>query len=410
MTNKCSGVRVLCRVWIALSCAAFCLPSTGWAGADANRLTLSELRVQRKEMAQKRRRIIYNNDGDDIGGHSRETPKGGKIDTAEALLAARTKAILGSQVDSIFYHSTRGMKIYYGAGAFKTLYDFPSPQNLIPLQNGRALIANTGEDALEIVVAFAHQHDLEIFYSNRMNDIHDWFSPEMLSTIKSRHPEYTIGHALAKEGTSPAETLRGMQQGKGPSTSLNFALPVIRDLTVEAMRQVCRNYQVDGIDLDYFRSPALFPPPVGPAHAELLNDMMRKMRKMTEEEGLRRGRPILISARALISAPYALRHGHDVTTWLREDLIDIVMPIHIGIVKRGSLRSLIALAHRHGAPAYPCLKEQWGRANWPLARGEALYRFSEEADGVTTFNCFDPAHPLWRELGDPEQLRQLPHQ
>ena len=68
------------------------------------------------------------------------------------------------------------------------------------------------------------------------------------------------------------------------------------------------------------------------------------------------------------------------------------------------------MAHRHQAPAYPCLKEKWDLANWPLARGEALYRFSEEADGVTTFNRFDPTHRLWRELGDTEELRKLPHE
>ena len=337
-----------------------------------------------------------------------ETPKGRNLDTPEELLALRTAAIVGSHVDSIFYHSTHGMKIIRRGGAFQQIYDFPDNRGF-PTRNSKTLLANSARDALDIMVDFSHRHGLEIVYSSRMNDNHDWFAPEILSTIKTTHPEYTIGHALAPKGTRPEETLRRMLQGKGPETTLNFALPVIRDLTVEAMRQVCRNYDVDGIDLDYFRQPALFPPPIGPEHVELLNDMMRKIRAMTEEEGLRRGRPILISARAIISADYALRHGHDIRTWLKEDLIDVLMPIHIGRVKRASLGALIQLAHRHQVPAYSCLKEPWALSNWPVARGEALFRFSEGADGITTFNRFDPGHRLWRELGDPEELRTLPN-
>ena len=406
MRSRLSTRTLIRNVGVVLFIGGFIFP-VGQAEAERNKLTLSELRAQRQKMVQRKRRIVYNNDGDDIGGHSQETPKGRDIDSPEELLELRTMAILGSQVDSIFYHSTRGMKVYYEHGAFKTLYEFPSPNNQTAIRNGKALIANSGKDALDVMVDFAHEHDLEIFYSNRMNDVHDWYTPEILSTIKVRHPDYTLGHAEAEEGTSPEETLKLMLKGKGPKTGLNFELAVIRDLTVEAMRQVCRNSDIDGIDLDYFRSPGLFPVPVGAEHAELLNDMMRKMRAMTEEEGLRRGWPILISARGIISAEYALQHGHDVTTWLREDLIDILMPIHIGQVKLASLRSLIQLAHRKNVPAYSCLKETWDESNWTMARKEALFRFSEGADGITTFNRFDPTHQLWHELGNPDKLRKI---
>jgi len=56
---------------------------------------------------------------------------------------------------------------------------------------------------------------------------------------------------------------------------------------------------------------------------------MRQIRQMTEEEGLRRGRPILISARGINSPQRSLKFGMDLESWLEEDLIDIVMPIHI---------------------------------------------------------------------------------
>ena len=36
-----------------------------------------------------------------------------------------------------------------------------------------------------------------------------------------------------------------------------------------------------------------------------------------------------------------------------------------------------------------------------------MSRFAEGADGITTFNRFNPTHQLWWELGDPDVLRDL---
>ena len=416
MAQNSSQLRlVLPHLVVAFVCTLIYLP--GSAPASENEYTLAQLRKDRKKMAQRKRRIIFNNDGDDVEGYGgpdneRTEASAALTATPEGLLSLRTTALLGSQVDTIFYSSIYGMKLMYEDSAFKRIYEFPDrkPQRRkVAVRNCHALIADYGMDNLEVMIDCARKNGLEIFYSNRMNDNHDWYFPEFLSAIKVRHPEYTIGHADANaQGTqTPAETLRLMLQGKQGETALNFELQVIRDLTVEAMREVCRNYDIDGIDLDYFRFFKLFPSPVGPEQRELLNDMMRAMRKMTEEEGLRRGRPILISARGVNSPERSLGFGMDLKTWLAEDLIDIVMPIHIS-GHQGSLKDFIELAHRYNAPAYPCVRyHRAHQHSWLEARGEAMSRFAEGADGITTFNRFDPTHRMWWELGDPNVLRDL---
>lgn len=378
---------------LVLLLAVILIIPTQTAVAKETTLTLTELRKERKMMAHRKRRIIFNNDGDDIGGHGASTPDG--------LLQLRTKALLGSQVDSIFYHSTFGMKVIFEDGAFNSIYEYPDTRG-VASRNCKALIASYGKDALDVMIDYCRKHDLEIFYSNRMNDVHDFYFPEMLSAIKVRHPEYVIGHG----DKNPEETLRLMRQGKKTNTGLNFGLKVIRNLTVDAMRQVCRNYDIDGLELDYFRSPSLFQSPVSPQEVELHNDMMREMRKMTEEEGLRRGRPILIAARGINDPQSSLKFGIDIETWLDEDLIDILMPIHLHR-QQGPLKSFFELAHHYNVSAYPCLRANETRHTWRVCRGEAMSRFAEGADGITTFNQFDPTHQRWRELGDPEILRDL---
>jgi hypothetical protein len=385
--------------------------------AKENAFTLAELRKVRKEMTHRKRRIIFNNDGDDFEGHggknnNRTKESAAMTATPEGLLKLRTTALLDSQVDTIFYSSVYGLRLMYRDSAFKRIYEFPDrkpKRREVGIRNYQALITNYGMDNLEVMIDCARKNDLEIFFSNRMNDNHDWYFPGFLSAIKVRHPEYTIGHADANAtGTqSPEETLRLMLQGKQGETALNFGLPVIRDLTVAAMQEICRNYDIDGIDLDYFRFFKLFPDPVGPEQIELLTDMMRKMRVMTEEEGLRRGRPILISARAINSLDRCLNWGIDFETWLEEDLIDIIMPIHVS-KQLGSLEGFYELARKYDVPIYPCVRYDAAyQHSWEKCRGEAMTRFAEGADGITTFNKFDPTHQMWWELGDPQALGNL---
>lgn len=411
--------RLVGRGWILFLLIAVGMAEPMELSAADEPYTLAQLRVERKKMAARRRRIIFNNDGDDIAG---ARPASGKIrsreeaalaTTPEGLLSIRTTALLGTQVDSIFYHSTYGMRIFLEDGPFKEIYAYPDTTPLpesegsdggggLAVRNCRRLIKKHGKDALEVMVDFCRQHDLEIFYSNRMNDVHDYYFPEMLSYIKVRHPEYTIGHEPAR---SPEETLKLLRAGRKTNTGLNFELKIIRDLTVAAMRQICRNYDIDGIELDYFRWASLFPE-VGPPQIELLNDMTRELRQMTEEEGLRRGRPILLAARVLNDPARSLQMGIDIERWLKEGRIDIVMPLHF-IWHQGPLKAFIDMAHNYGAPAYPCVRRVESQVSWPMCRGEALSRFAEGADGITTFNRFDPTHRLWRELGDPKVLQDL---
>ena len=59
-------------------------------------MTIAEMRAQRQELLDRPRRIIFNNDGCDV---LYEMTAG----TKEALLAARSTALPGTQVDTVFY-------------------------------------------------------------------------------------------------------------------------------------------------------------------------------------------------------------------------------------------------------------------------------------------------------------------
>jgi hypothetical protein len=325
--------------------------------------------------------------------------------TPQALLKVRTTALLGSQVDAIWYHSWEGMKLYYSNGAFAQIYGSVKPTGA-GVTNCQSLIANFGKDALEVMIDRCKKEGVEIFYCNRMNDTHDSFSP-ITRPIKLEHPEYTL---LSKEegqkyGGSKYPDVRTLW------AALNFEYDEVRQRTVDALREVCQSYDIDGIDLDFLRHPLYFPPTmqhrtVEERHIKLMNDMVRKIRAMTEEEGIRRGRAILVAARSEGDVALSRSIGLDVETWLKEGLIDVLIT--------GSwldyalpMKRIVGLAHRHGVPVYPMVNVSYQSPRYQdrtVWRGLARQRFGEGADGIYTFNTFEPTLWLWRELGDPKSM------
>jgi len=64
--------------------------------------------------------------------------------------------------------------------------------------------------------------------------------------------------------------------------------------------------------------------PVPQHKMDEMTELWRRVRQMTEEVGIKRGRPILIGIRIPDSMDYCRAMGLDVERWLEDDLIDLV--------------------------------------------------------------------------------------
>ena len=275
-----------------------------------------ERSAERKALARRRRRLIFNNDGDDL--FSMRPDEHGSA--AEALLAERTTALWGSQVDSIWYYSTHGMRLHHSGGPLGRLYGCPDP-DATATANYRLLLAE-GADALEVMIEACRQHGLEIFYSNRMNDCHDAFDDAILYHLRRQHPEWSL--STREEGRR-----HRYPEIRSLWTAWNFEVDAIRDLTVEAMREVARTYDIDGIELDFWRFTCYFPEsmrhePVTAAHRDLMTDLVRRIRHAVDEEADRRGRPVLLAGRCVGDQEISRNAGLDVEAWLEEGLVDLL--------------------------------------------------------------------------------------
>ncbi len=360
---------------------------------------VEELRAQRKKLANKKRRIIFNNDGcDAVYLTDKATP--------EELLKNRTTALVGSQVDSIFYvtwcsgfsHFTHNTKI----GTV-----FTCKENKLS-NNKTAEFIKQGTDPLKIMADFCRENDIEIFWSMRMNDTHDaaraWYGPLLFPPLKREHPQWLLG---SKEKRTK----------KGRWTAVDYGRPEIRDLAFRFVEEVCGNYNVDGVELDFFRHLNYFKGPAsgGVASREelgMMTDLIRRIRKMTEIEGLRRGRPLLVSIRVPDSVEYCKAMGFDIEKWMQEGLIDMMAVS--GYFRLNPWETSVALGHKYSVKVYPCLSESRLKKGMGKVRNtnegyraRAANAWAAGVDGIYMFNFFDPHSSLWKELGDAKTLGKL---
>lgn len=352
----------------------------------------------RRKLANRNRRIIFNNDGNDVFN----TPKAA---TPEGYLDERTSPLAGSQVDAIFSCT----------GVFN-LYSHRSKETELLLQGdigekaySRELIEQ-GRDALELIIDFGHRQRMEVFWSMRMNDTHDSYSEPLFCQWKKDHPDYLMG----KKGDK-------FPYGGKRWSAVDYRLPQVRDKVFRILQDVATRYDIEGLELDFMRHPVFFKPqmfgePVTQEHCGMMTDLLSRVRKMSEDVARRRGKPMLIAVRVPDSVGYSKAVGLDLRKWLDRDLIDIVTGscyFHLE-----PWQNMVALVKPYHLPFYACLSgsrlgcdssyvyccEGHG-GEW---RGEALTAWRAGVSGVYAFNRFNARDPLYRQLGSRELLEKLP--
>ncbi len=364
-------------------------------GAEQNTPGMKSLR---KKAAHRKRRMIMNNDGNDYS----RAPEGFSVNP-ESFLNMRSTPLVGSHVDAVFYCT----------GVFN-VYTHKSDETELRtmMSSGSHYVhelIKQGTDSLELMTGFCHEHNMECFWSMRMNDNHDSGKnyEYLLSEWKRNHPELLMG----KRGDEFSFT-------RGKWSMVDYSRQEVRDKVFRILEDVASRYDVDGIEYDFFRHPAYFKPqmfgePVTQEHCDMMTGLLGRIRQMTEYIAAKRGRPMLIACRVPDSVDYCRAMGLDLEKWLADDLVDIVSGP--GYFKLEPWENFAELGKRYDVPVYACFvsrrimgggepEEGTAIKYW---RGEALNAWNAGVDGIYTFNRFNPNDQLFRELGNPELLKTL---
>ena len=355
---------------------------------------LNALRRARRELTHRTRRVIMNNDGDDVFLAREATP--------ESFWAERCSGLEGSHVDAVFYSTTINFALHSHDCRCAEVCDRVD-EMLLPRNHARELISR-GRDNLQLIVDFCHANAMEAFWSLRMNDTHDNWYPRMQSEFKRRHPE-----CLLFQPGDVGRPRQGLVEPHMNATAVDYGRQEVRDLQFEIIQDVCERYDVDGIELDFLRQPIFFRPtldglPVEPEHVAVMSDFVRRVREMTETVGQERGRPLLIACRVPNTLACGRAVGLDVERWLAEDWVDLAVASVEHAPFTGDLGEMVALGHRHDKPVYACLSVGGDTERWI---GAAMNAWGAGADGIYTFNQFNAHLPIWRIIGDAQAMERM---
>lgn len=363
---------------------------------------IEEFARLKEEILNKPRPLIHNNDGDDhlYPGFSPSTF------SIQKFLDIRSSRIVGTDVSTLSYCTNRSFSLHLHDTEVGERYTWdgylPERKNIMPE------LLKMGTDPLEVTANFAHENGLEFFWSHRMNDTHDAAhrldNPHpQWNTFKEEHPEYLFGSI-------------GERVPHGAWSAVDYTHQEIRDLCVQYFTEVCENYDVDGIELDFFRHPQIFKNVGhgGIATQEqlvMLTGMVSQIREMTQRVGLEKGKPILVLARVPDSYEYCRRIGIDLEEWMRRGLIDIL--VGGGYYRLNPWKKLVEQGEKYGAKVYADLSEsRINNEHSYLKRNQsAVYRARASAawesgvDGIYSFNDFNLGRQHFKEIGYPEKLR-----
>ncbi|WP_176013168.1 hypothetical protein [Victivallis sp. Marseille-Q1083] len=370
-------------------------PLLGIGILTAAELSDEEWAELRRAAIERERRVIVNNDGCDATEFPEKLPANRENFYRQMLDYAK-----GCEIDTITYcpfavgHTliTRSLVTEMHLGSSGG----PGARNIA------GEILSWGTDALQLAVEFCRANRLEIFVSMRVNDCHDQWYSHWLPGYKRNHPELLCG---TPEAPPPY----------GAWTAFDFARTPVRERFGNIIEELLSRYDVDGLELDFFRFPTFFKSVAwgGIASDEeraAFTELMRRIRRDADRIGRARGKYQLIAIRVPDSVGLCREMGLDLERWLADGLVDILIPA-ADWGRFSPLRESVELAGKYRVKCYPSVDTSWVKSRDDFNRNtiaaytaQSAAALAAGADGVYYFNMFyvpqyfPSMRREWREL------------
>ena len=207
--------------------------------------------AKRAALKNRPRPLILNSDGNEVVYWKTNLPV-----TVGNFTAQRLQTYRGSQVSTVAYcpwSSGFGLMTTTRAGEF---LDMPRciPELQPACHNAAPILKAMGLDCLDLTADYCHTNGMEVFVSIRMNDTHDahYFIPGTQPPRSYLFPKWKDAHP---------DCLFGSYSNKPPFcawSAVDFENPTVRGYMKKFVTDFVENYDVDGIEYDFFRHGQLF--------------------------------------------------------------------------------------------------------------------------------------------------------
>lgn len=187
-------------------------------------------------------------------------------------------------------------------------------------------------------------------------------------------------------------------------TVCNYTHPEVRDYNFAVIEELVEDYDYEGLELDWLRTPLCCDPPATAEEIETMTDWHRQIRELTRRREQRTGRPYPLGVRipARLGALRAVGLDIEAMTW--QGLIDFVAPSNFWQTTwdlpydrlRAQLGPEVTLyGVVEDAPNWMFARAEDGTTSYrllslsaELMRGNAAGKLAGGADGIEFFNFF----------------------
>ena len=279
-------------------------------------------------------------------------------------------------VDTIVHGVHEGFRHHLPASASKAFSDAghsaPYYANPPVAKSGKTwkTLNETGYDFIQIGLDQAHKRGLSFLAGVRMNDRH---SHQKKQRIYLDHPEWQL---------------------EGFPGGFDYSKPGVRERMLTFVKEVLKQYDVDGIEYDWMRMVHVFPRGTENKNAPLLTDFHRQTRELVDEAARERDRKLLFGVRVPETLEGCAEVGFDVSAWIQEALVDYIAPSHFGHMDSNApIEDFRKLTEGTPCRVYPSTTghtwtgpsrlEEYGPQHY-YAVAHNWYAFG--ADGIQTYN------------------------
>ena len=358
----------------------------------------------------KKRRIIYNDDGGSIIYIPHPYPMtldqyydcvdhllGTHVDTYVLCIGATTHREAGGEVQKPGIGS--------GGGPWRSAQNWRHLESL-GIHPPTALLDRAKDKGLEAIASI------------RMNDAHFAYSPEG-PEAPGQGSRFWLDHRECRIDLD-VDTSRVLRSTpEWPRVLYDYSHPMVQQLFLDTIDDTFEKCDADGLELDFLRHPYFFKPEEAPDKLDVMTDVLKRARQRLDEIGGEKGRSLEMGALVPVGPDSAREKGLDVLTWIKEGLLDYVVPKHyIQFLMDVPMKEYVAAARSTGTQVYACL-ENWLEADAgdPVEsfRGAAAGYFEMGVDGIYVYNYFNHRpHPhseadrrILQEIGDPQLIRRM---
>jgi len=245
-----------------------------------------------------------------------------------------------------------------------------------------------GGDPVKETLEACRRNGKDFFISYRMNDQHyvsDLTWPTH-NAIWREHPEYWLG-----DSDAPAA------KGGDNVRLFNYMIPEVRDYSFSILRELCTNYDVDGVELDFQRFPKFFRSADLEVGRGVMTAFVRRIKTMMEDIGRQRGKLLKLCIRVPEAMAKCTSAGLDIAAWDQQRLVEMInissFYIHTIELHVEEFRAATSHARLYGEMNYviyqsPGKEKDAGRryTTFEIYRASALNLFHRGVDGLSLFN------------------------